>query len=72
VPNDQRLWAILEEDDPSSSGYPITDAIAELLVAAPQPDGVPWSDDSAERWSQKLAALGYDALWNQAYAAVDL
>jgi hypothetical protein len=68
----ERLWAILEEDDPSSSGYPITDAIRDLLVAAPEPDGVAWSDDPAERWSQKLAAIGYDALWNQAYASVEL
>jgi hypothetical protein len=68
----ERLWAILEEDDPSSSGYPITDAIRDLLVAAPDPAGVAWSDDAAERWAQKLAAIGYDALWNRAYASVDL
>jgi hypothetical protein len=69
----ERLWAILEEDDPSSSGYPITDAIRDLLVAAPDPpDVTAWSDDPAERWAQKLAAIGYDHLWNQAYASVDL
>jgi hypothetical protein len=68
----ERLWAILEEDEPSSSGYPITDAIRDLLVGAPEPAGVTWSEDGAERWAQKLAAIGYDALWNQAYASVDL
>jgi hypothetical protein len=69
----ERLWAILEEDDPSSSGYPITDAIRDLLMAAPDPAGVDAaSADRAEYWSQKLAAIGYDRLWNQAYASVEL
>lgn len=67
-----KLWAILEEDDPAVSGYPLTDAIRDLLVGAPDPPDVQWSDDPAERWAQKLAAIGYDRLWNQAYAAVDL
>lgn len=66
------LWAILEEDDPAAARFPLTDRIAELLVDAPDPAGVDWSDDDAERWAQKLTAIGYDRLWAQAWATVEL
>lgn len=67
----ERLWAILEEDDPASSGYPLTDAIRDLLVAAPDPDGEPPSDPAA-RWAWKLTRVGYDRLWATAWATVEL
>lgn len=66
-----RLWAILEEDDPATSGYPLTDAIRDLLMAAPDPEGEPPADP-AEFWAWKLAAIGYDRLWSQAWATVEL
>jgi hypothetical protein len=66
------LWAILEEDDPATSGYPLTDRIRDLLMAAPEPAGMSWSDDPAERWAQKLVAVGYDRLWSQAWSTVEL
>jgi hypothetical protein len=66
------LWAILEEDDPATSGYPLTDRIRDLLMAAPDPARVSWPDDPAERWAQKLTAVGYDRLWTEAYATVEL
>lgn len=65
------LWAILEEDDPATSGYPLTDAIRDLLVAAPEPDGDP-PPDRAEYWAWKLGAIGYDRLWSRAWATVEL
>lgn len=67
----ERLWAILEEDDPSHSGYALTDAIRDLLVTAADPDGEPPVDPAA-RWAWKLAGIGYDALWAKAWATVDL
>lgn len=66
-----KLRDLLDIDDPSSSGYPLTDAMATLLLAdAPDPD-----DDQptrADAWSRHLTALGYDRLWNQAYAEATL
>lgn len=66
-----KLRDLLDIDDPSSSGYPLTDAMATLLLAdAPDPD-----DDQptrADAWSRRLTALGYDRLWNRAYAEATL
>jgi hypothetical protein len=67
----EKLWAILEEDDPVTSGYPLTDRIRDLLVAAPEPPGDA-PRDPAERWAWKLSATGYDRLWSQAWATVEL
>ena len=62
-----RLRDLLDVDDPATSGYPLTDTMAALLLAdPPAPD-----DDSptrADAWSRRLTELGYDRLWNRAYA----
>ena len=65
--SEARLRDLLDVDDPARSGYPITDAMAALLLADP-----PVDDDAsptrADAWSRRLTELGYDRLWNQAYA----
>ena len=69
-----KLRDLLDIDDPSSSGYPLTDAMAALLLAQP-PDGPDAGDDHpsrADAWSRRLTDLGYDRLWNQAYAEATL
>lgn len=66
-----KLRDLLDIDDPTSSGYPLTDAMAALLLAdPPDPDDV--LPTRADAWSRRLAALGYDNLWNQAYAEATL
>ena len=67
------LSALLETDDPGHSGYPVVDAMARLLLDAPEPDGlsVPGDATPADRMAAKLTALGYDALWAVAWKAID-
>lgn len=68
------LTALLEVDDPARSGYPVPDAMAELLLAAPDPadlDARTGPDASrADRLAAKLEALGYDRLWTTAWSGV--
>ncbi|MBL8775697.1 MAG: hypothetical protein JNK12_07195 [Acidimicrobiales bacterium] len=62
-----RLRDLLDVDDPATSGYPLTDTMAALLLAdPPAPDDV--SPTRADAWSRRLTELGYDRLWNRAYA----
>jgi hypothetical protein len=62
----RRLWAILDEDDPERSGYPLSDAMADLLLADAG------DADTADALAQRLDALGFDALWNRAWATTPL
>ena len=66
------LSSLLETDDPGHSGYPVVDAIATLLLDAPDPDGmvVPDGATRADRMAAKLTALGYDALWAVAWKGI--
>lgn len=68
------LVELLERDDPARSGYPVPDAMAELLLAAPDPpdlDDVTGPEPSpADRLAAKLTALGYDRLWHVAWAGI--
>ncbi len=70
----ERLTALLEVDDPGRSGYPVPDAMASLLLAAPDPDDlaerVGEDASPADRLAAKLGALGWDRLWHQAWSAV--
>ena len=70
----ERLTALLEVDDPGRSGYPVPDAMAALLLRAPDPDGLAerLGDDAspADRLAAKLGALGWDRLWHEAWSAV--
>ena len=66
------LSALLETDDPGLSGYPVVDAMATLLLEAPEPDGLVVPEDAtrADRMAAKLTALGYDALWAVAWKGI--
>lgn len=66
------LRQILDEDEPARSGYPLTDAMAELLLAAAEPPDAADAPTPADRLSRRLAAAGHEALWNQAWAGVEL
>ena len=63
---------LLDVDDPGTSGYPLTDAIADLLQELPYPRAEPDGLTPADRWSAKLEALDFNALWNRAWAETDL
>ena len=61
--------ALLDVDDPARSGYPIVDAVADLLLAAEEvelPPGAPRID----ALSARLRAVGYEKLWAVAYRQV--
>ena len=68
------LTELLEVDDPGRSGYPVPDAMADLLLAAPEPDALDeraGPDPSrADRLAAKLELLGYDRLWHTAWSGV--
>ena len=68
------LVELLEVDDPATSGYPVPDAMADLLLAEPEPDDLherTGPDASpADRLAAKLTAVGYDRLWSAAWSAV--
>src|SRR4051812_28547355 len=66
------LSGLLEVDSPGRSGYPVVDAMATLLLDAPDPAGLAVPEDAtrADRLSLKLVALGYDALWARAWSTV--
>jgi hypothetical protein len=62
----RRLWQILDEDDPEHSGYPLSDAMADLLLREAG------DAETAEGLAARLEALGFDALWNRAWATTPL
>jgi hypothetical protein len=68
------LVGLLEVDDPASSGYPVPDAMAALLLAAPDPAGLAARTGDraspADRLAAKLTALGYDRLWAIAWSGI--
>lgn len=70
----ERLTALLEVDEPARSGYPVPDAMAALLLAAPDPDGLAErigpGATPADRLAIKLGALGWDRLWHEAWSGV--
>ncbi|MDQ3147690.1 MAG: hypothetical protein M3R01_12310 [Actinomycetota bacterium] len=67
----ESLSGLLDEDDPQRSGYPVTDAIAAMLLdTSPPPGFEPHLGPDvtrADHLSAKLSALGYDALWARAW-----
>ena len=70
-PVGREAWrAMTGTDNPTRSGYPIPDTVACLLLAAPDPTGLPSGPTRADVLSAKLAAVGYERLWSVAFAAV--
>ncbi|MFI5042544.1 MAG: hypothetical protein ACHQNA_11980 [Acidimicrobiales bacterium] len=68
-PADQGIWrALTGIDDPAKSGYPIPDAIARMLLEAPDPVALPDGPTRADVLASKLAIVGYDKLWAVAFA----
>ncbi len=59
----ERLWAIAEEDDPARREYPLVDAMVDVLLGAHE------GDVTADALSVTLQRVGYDALWNEAWAS---
>lgn len=73
------LADLLEHDDPASSGYPVVDAVARLLLAEPDPppadppedaEEAPPLDEDADRLSRRLRHAGYDRLWAIAWSDI--
>jgi len=70
-PRYQEAWrALTGADDPAECDYPIAVSVGRLLLAAPDPAGLPAGPTSADVLSAKLAAIGYEALWAVAFAEV--
>ncbi len=70
-----RLSTILDQDNPATSGYPIADRIAGLLLAeapghADDPGVGNDQPSPADTLAATLAAVGYDRLWHQAWREV--
>lgn len=69
-PAGREAWvALTATDDPATSGYPIADMVARLLLEAPEPGGIPAVGSRAEILAAKLAAIGYEKLWAVAFSA---
>lgn len=66
------LRQILDEDEPARSGYPLTDAMAALLLGADEPAAERGAATPADRLSRRLVAVGHETLWNRAWASVEL
>jgi len=67
----ERLGLLLDEDEPATSGYPVVDRMAALLLegAAPEhAEGTAPGATRADRLAASLTALGYDALWRVAWS----
>ena len=61
--------ALLDVDDPARSGYPIVDAVTDLLLAADAVAAAPGTD-RIDALSARLRAAGYENLWAVAYRRV--
>jgi hypothetical protein len=67
----QEAWReLIGEDDPAQCAYPIPATMARLLLAAPDPPGLPSGPTRADVLSAKLAAIGYETLWAVGFADV--
>lgn len=68
----QPFLLICDADDPARSGYPLVDAMADLLLAEPAPGVAPERGlvTDADRLAWRLEAAGYDRLWAVAWSTV--
>ena len=68
-----RFAAILDADHPATerSGYPVVDAIVDLLLSEPAPPTAPRElPTEADALAWRLEAAGYDRLWAVAWSRV--
>ena len=63
----ETLGRLLDEDDPSTSGYPVVDRMAELLLERGDREAGGAGASRADHLAAALTALGYDALWAVAW-----
>ncbi len=63
----ETLGRLLDEDDPATSGYPVVDRMAELLLERGDPAAGGPDASRADHLAAALTALGYDALWRVAW-----
>ena len=59
----ERLVGLLDEDEPATSGYPVVDRMAELLLERGDREAGGPGASRADHLAAALTALGYDALW---------
>ena len=67
----ERLGGLLDEDDPATSGYPVVDRMAELLLERGDREAGGGGASRADHLAAALTALGYDALWAIAWKELD-
>ena len=65
------LGLLLDEDDPATSGYPVVDRMAELLLERGDREAGGPGASRADHLAAALTALGYDALWAIAWKELD-
>ncbi len=63
----ETLGRLLEEDDPATSGYPVVDRMAELLLERGDREAGGPEASRADHLAAALTALGYDTLWRVAW-----
>jgi len=63
----ETLGRLLDADDPASSGYPVVDRMAELLLERGDRQAGGAGASRADHLAAALTALGYDALWTVAW-----
>jgi len=64
------IAAICDVDDPERSGYPIVDAVVDLLLERPDPSPGPATGNVLDDLAAKMRRLGYENLWAVAYSRV--
>jgi hypothetical protein len=67
----ETLGHLLDEDDPATSGYPVVDRMAELLLERGHREAAGPGASRADHLAAALTALGYDALWAIAWKELD-
>jgi hypothetical protein len=63
----ETLGRLLDVDDPGTSGYPVVDRMAELLLERADREAAGPGASRADHLAAALTALGYDALWTVAW-----
>ena len=67
----ETLGRLLDEDEPATSGYPVVDRMAQLLLERGDPAAGGPDASRADHLAAALTALGYDALWAIAWKELD-